>query len=111
MPWSPSSPSTTWSSSAPPISGTAMVRRRVLVSGRVQGVFFRDSCRREAQHHAVSGSADNLPDGRVEVILEGGAPAVEAMIEWCRTGPRHADVDEVQVIEETPEGLHGFRTG
>ena len=88
-----------------------MVRRRVLVSGRVQGVFFRDSCRQEAQHHAVAGSADNLPDGRVEVILEGEAAAVEAMIEWCRSGPRHADVDDLEVIEETPEGIQGFRTG
>jgi acylphosphatase len=88
-----------------------MVRRRVLVSGRVQGVFFRDSCRQEAQNHAVAGSADNLPDGRVEVILEGEAAAVEAMIEWCRSGPRHADVDDLEVIEETPEGIQGFRTG
>ena len=88
-----------------------MVRRRVLVSGRVQGVFFRDSCRQEAQNHAVAGAADNLPDGRVEVILEGEAAAVEAMIEWCRSGPRHADVDDLEVIEETPEGIQGFRTG
>jgi acylphosphatase len=88
-----------------------MVRRRVLVSGRVQGVFFRDSCRQEAQRHAVAGSADNLPDGRVEVILEGEATSVEDMIEWCRNGPRHADVDDVEVLEEAPEGLKGFRTG
>lgn len=88
-----------------------MVRRRALVSGRVQGVFFRDSCRQEAQRHAVAGSADNLPDGRVQVILEGEAASVEAMIEWCRSGPRHADVDDVEVLEETPEGLQGFRTG
>jgi acylphosphatase len=88
-----------------------VLRRRVLVSGRVQGVFFRDSCRQEAQRHAVAGSADNLPDGRVEVILEGEPTAVDAMIEWCRNGPRHADVDDVEVLEEAPEGLQGFRTG
>ncbi len=86
------------------------VRKRVLVSGRVQGVFFRDSARREAQSQGLGGSAKNLHDGRVEVILEGDEEAVERMIEWCRSGPDHADVDAVEVTDEEPSGTTGFST-
>lgn len=85
-----------------------MVRRRVLVSGRVQGVFFRDSCRQTAGEHGVAGSAANLPDGCVEIILEGEPDAVDAVVEWCRSGPSHADVDGVDVTDESPLGLSGF---
>ncbi|MGH2751874.1 MAG: acylphosphatase [Actinomycetota bacterium] len=88
-----------------------MVRRRVVVRGRVQGVFFRDSCRRIAQEHGVAGAAANLPDGTVGIILEGEPEAVDAVIEWCRSGPSYADVDAVEVSEEEPEGLEGFSTG
>ena len=86
------------------------VRKRALVSGRVQGVFFRDSCRAYAREQGVSGSAQNLPDGRVEVIVEGDPAAVERVIDWCRSGPRHADVDSVEVADEEPKGLGGFQT-
>lgn len=73
------------------------VRKRALVSGRVQGVFFRDSCRREAERVGVTGSARNLDDGRVEVIAEGDEDAVEALIDWCREGSPQSQVKSVEV--------------
>src|SRR6056297_610269 len=90
------------------VTGTDVVRRRVLVSGRVQGVFFRDSCRRVAVDAGVRGWARNLDDGRVEVVAEGGADAVDAVVSWCREGPPRARVDQVAVDDETPTGLDGF---
>jgi len=86
------------------------VRKRVLVSGRVQGVFFRDSARREAQREGLGGSARNLDDGRVEVILEGDEAAADRVIAWCSAGPDHADVDSVDVTDEEPAGTTGFST-
>ena len=74
-----------------------MVRKRALVAGRVQGVFFRDSCRREAERLGVGGSARNLDDGRVEVIAEGDEDAVQALIEWCRKGSAQSKVESVEV--------------
>ncbi|MDQ3661197.1 MAG: acylphosphatase [Actinomycetota bacterium] len=85
------------------------IRRRLLVSGRVQGVFYRDSCRQEAQEKGIAGSARNLPDGRVEIILEGDKDAVERMTEWCRKGSDMARVDSVEVEEQEPQGESGFR--
>ena len=86
--------------------------RRILVSGRVQGVFYRDSCRKQAERLGVAGSARNLDDGRVEVIASGPDEAVSELIEWCRKGPPQASVDSVEVAEldasSTPDG--GFRT-
>jgi acylphosphatase len=84
------------------------VRKRILVSGRVQGVFFRDTCRRVADAGNVSGSAANLPDGRVEVIAEGENDAVDRLVEWCRSGPPYASVERVEVIDESPAGAEGF---
>ncbi len=85
------------------------IRRRLLVSGRVQGVFYRDSCRQEAQEKGIAGSARNLPDGRVEIILEGDKNAVERMTEWCQKGSDMARVDSVEVEEQEPQGESGFR--
>ncbi|MGW0753636.1 acylphosphatase [Streptomyces sp. NPDC002587] len=87
-----------------------MVRKRVIVSGTVQGVFFRDTCRREALAHGVSGWVRNLPDGDVEALFEGGEDAVAAMVRWARTGPATAEVRAVEVREETgtPQDLPGF---
>ena len=85
------------------------IRRRLLVSGQVQGVFYRDSCRQEAEEKGISGSARNLSDGRVEVILEGDEDAVGRMIEWCRRGSDMARVDSVEVEEQQPQGESGFR--
>ena len=86
-----------------------MIRYRVLVSGRVQGVFFRDSCRRMAEQHGVAGWVRNLPDGRVEAVFEGPAEDVRRLIDWAHGGPRMAVVDDVAVQSEPPEGLAAFR--
>jgi acylphosphatase len=85
------------------------VRRRVVVHGRVQGVFFRDSCERMASSAGVSGWVRNRNDGAVEAVFEGEADAVERMVGWARQGPRRADVDRVEVSEEEPVGESGFR--
>jgi acylphosphatase len=99
-----------WASSPQPnLKGVAgEVRLRVIVRGRVQGVFFRMTCAREARAQGVSGSVRNLPDGSVEAVLEGSGPAVQAMVEWCRQGPPGAHVDSVDVSAEPPLGLEGF---
>jgi acylphosphatase len=83
-------------------------RRRVIVHGRVQGVFFRDSTAQEAEAAGVAGWVRNREDGAVEAVFEGEAEAVERMIEFCRSGPSRADVDRLDVSEEQPEGLSGF---
>lgn len=85
------------------------VRRRVVVRGEVQGVFFRDSTRSEAERRGVAGWVSNRGDGSVEAVFEGSAEAVDALVEWSRAGPSRADVREVEVVEEEPEGLEGFR--
>jgi len=84
------------------------IRRRVKAHGRVQGVFFRDSTRSEAQARGVAGWARNCSDGSVEAAFEGPAPAVEALIEFVRSGPGHARVERVDVDEEEPTGATGF---
>lgn len=86
-----------------------MIRRRALVHGRVQGVFFRDTTRRVAIANAVAGSAANRTDGTVEIILEGDPDAVEAVLAFCRQGPEGAAVSRVEVFDEEPAGLQGFR--
>ena len=85
-----------------------MIRRRVIVRGLVQGVFFRDSTRRLAQRHGVSGWVANRADGAVEAVFEGEAEAVEWVVAFSRKGPRGAKVESVEVTEEKPEGLSGF---
>jgi len=85
-----------------------MIRRRVIVRGLVQGVFFRDSTRRLAQRHGVSGWVANRADGAVEAVFEGEAEAVERLVAFSRQGPRGAQVESVEVAEEEPEGLSGF---
>ena len=84
------------------------IRLRLLIHGRVQGVWFRDSVRRTAAEHGVSGWAENLPDGSVEAVLEGDRAAVQAVATFCRRGPRHARVDHVDEHQEEAEGLEGF---
>jgi len=73
------------------------IRARVLISGRVQGVFFRQSAATAARARDLAGSVRNLPDGRVEAVFQGPRPDVEASIEWCRTGPPSAKVFDIQV--------------
>jgi acylphosphatase len=84
------------------------VRRRVIVSGRVQGVFFRDTTRRMAVSRGVSGWARNRDDGAVEAVFEGEPQAVESMVRFVREGPPRAEVEDVQVAEEAPEDIEGF---
>jgi acylphosphatase len=86
----------------------AVTRRNVVARGRVQGVFFRDSTRREAERRGVAGWAANRSDGAVEAVFEGESEAVEAMVEFIRRGPGHAEVSDVEVREQDPEGLQGF---
>jgi acylphosphatase len=86
-----------------------VVRYRVLISGLVQGVFFRDSCQRMAERHGVRGWVRNLPDGSVEAVFEGDAEEVGQLVEWSRCGPRSAVVEDVRVRPEPPEGLTGFQ--
>lgn len=85
-----------------------MIRRRVVVHGTVQGVFFRASCQREAAARGVTGWVSNRPDGAVEAVFEGADSAVEALVEWCREGPPHAEVSGVDVTSEEPGGSSGF---
>jgi acylphosphatase len=87
------------------------VRKRVRAHGRVQGVFFRDSVRREAERRGVAGTARNCGDGTVEVVFEGEPDAVDALVRYVRDDPGHSAVARVDVSEEEPEGLSGFRTG
>lgn len=83
-------------------------RRHVVISGEVQGVSFRDATREEAQGAGVAGWVRNRDDGSVEAVFEGDADAVERLVEWCRSGPRSADVDGVEASEEDPQGESGF---
>jgi acylphosphatase len=85
-----------------------VIRRRVVVHGHVQGVFFRDSVRRTARQRGVNGWIANRADGTVEAVFEGRPDAVERMVDLCREGPRGARVDSVDVSDEEPEGLSDF---
>ena len=86
------------------------VRRRVVVHGRVQGVFFRDTAAREASAHGVSGWVRNTPEGTVEAVFEGEPEAVERLVGFAEEGPAEAQVERVETFEEEPEGLAGFET-
>jgi acylphosphatase len=85
-----------------------LVRRRVVIHGWVQGVFFRDSLRQLAERHGVSGWARNTWDGTVEAVFEGDPHVVERILAFAHHGPEGARVDRVDVTEEEPEGLQGF---
>jgi acylphosphatase len=85
------------------------MRRRVIVHGRVQGVFFRDTTRRLAESRGVAGWARNNPDGSVEAVFEGDADAVDEMVRFAQEGPRGAAVERAEVVDEEPEGLTGFQ--
>lgn len=76
--------------------------------GRVQGVFFRDTCRREAERAGVAGWVRNEPDGSVGAVFEGPVAAVEQLVAWCHAGPPHARVERVEVMETRPDGSTTF---
>ena len=87
-----------------------VIRRHVVVRGRVQGVFFRDSCREQARLLGVSGWVRNRSDGSsVEAVFEGSEEAVRRMVAWCHHGPPRAFVEAVDVVDEPPEGEATFR--
>ncbi len=86
-----------------------MIRRRVRVHGRVQGVWFRGATQATAQAAGVAGWVRNLSDGTIEAVFEGPPEGVAAILAFCRSGPRGARVDRLEESEETPEGIEGFR--
>lgn len=90
------------------MSGDTVIRRHLTVSGRVQGVFYRETLRRKAKEVGVAGWARNTRDG-LEAELEGPREVVEPLIAWCRTGPPHAVVIHVHVEDRDPTGETGFR--
>jgi acylphosphatase len=85
-----------------------VVRRRVIVHGDVQGVFFRETTRRLAQQHDLGGWVRNNRDGTVEAVFEGDEEDVEPIVRFVHEGPRGAHVERVETFEEEPEGLGGF---
>lgn len=85
-----------------------MIRHRVVVHGAVQGVFFRDTCRREANQQGVNGWVTNRLDGTVEAVFEGNEDGVRSMISWVHHGPPAARVTDVETVEEPVQGLTGF---
>ncbi len=88
--------------------GEERIRRRAVVHGQVQGVFFRDGTRERARAHGVVGWVCNRGDGAVEAVLEGPEEAVGRVLRFLETGPPRAQVDRVDVSAEEPEGLSGF---
>jgi acylphosphatase len=84
------------------------VRVRAVVAGRVQGVWFRESCRREADRLGVTGWVTNRADGRVEIEAEGDRAAVDALVAWAHRGPPRATVERVTVEPRAPDGSSGF---
>jgi acylphosphatase len=84
-------------------------RSHILIYGFVQGVGFRFAVQRAASSRGVSGWVRNRPDGAVEAVFEGEPEDVDALVDFCRRGPRGAEVERVEVEEELPEGLGGFR--
>lgn len=88
---------------------TTLIRRRIRVTGQVQGVGYRYSCRREAESARVAGWVANRDDGSVEVVVEGSPDAVGSLVDWCRRGPAGGSVSDLEVSEEEPTGECGFR--
>jgi acylphosphatase len=86
----------------------AVIRKRLRVRGRVQGVFFRGATERQARALGLAGWVCNCDDGSVEAVFEGAPARVEEAVAFCREGPRGARVDHVECSDETPEGLGDF---
>jgi len=93
----------------PPRGDDRLVARRAIVRGRVQGVFFRDSTRAEAERRGVAGWVANRRDGAVEAHLEGAADAVQLLIDFVSSGPARARVERVEVTEIAPRGFNSFQ--
>jgi acylphosphatase len=88
--------------------GSSTIRRRVLVHGRVQGVGFRASCLRRATDAGLGGWVRNTEHGDVEAAFEGPSAAVDALVDWCRTGPSWAQVQSIDVTDDAARGETTF---
>jgi acylphosphatase len=84
------------------------VRRHLFISGHVQGVGFRAKAQRQAETLGVNGWVANLPDGRVEVVIEGEPALVDQLVDWCRSGPARATITDVTIESEAPAGESSF---
>jgi acylphosphatase len=84
-----------------------MVRAHILVTGRVQGVFYRGTAQQEGRRLGLVGEIRNLPDGSVEAIVEGERASIDEFVRWCRRGPEMAEVEDVEVTLGEAKG--GFR--
>ncbi len=93
----------------PPEPTADLVRCRVIVSGRVQGVFYRDTCRRVADRLGLCGWVRNRSDGTVEAVIEGDRDDVGELVAWCREGPPRSIVTDVRIIDEPVAGEGPFR--
>ncbi len=82
---------------------------RIYITGTVQGVFFRNFIKQNAERLNVKGFVRNLEDGRVEVFIEGEAEKVRQMIELCKKGPRHAKIRKIDIKEEKFQGMRNFK--
>ena len=91
------------------MTGPERRRAHAVITGRVQGVFYRASCRDEAAARGLAGWVRNNPDGSVEAVFEGPEAVVREMLDWCRRGPPSAAVERVEVTWETAVGERGFR--
>jgi acylphosphatase len=107
-PWPTSHAKESANGAPSPLDCGGVIRRRVVVRGDVQGVFFRESCRREALTAGVSGWIRNRADGSVEAVFEGSEEAVDSLCSWCRHGPPHARVEQVDVRAEPARGDSSF---
>lgn len=85
------------------------LQAHVFVSGQVQGVFYRSETQSTADKLGIEGWVRNLADGRVEAVFEGEKTAIEAMVNWCHQGSPAAQVNEVTVDYNQPQGLSGFQ--
>lgn len=82
---------------------------RIYITGTVQGVFFREFIKENAERQDVKGFVRNLEDGRIEIFLEGDTNSVNKMIELCRSGPKHAQISNIEVKDETFQGFKEFK--
>lgn len=86
-----------------------MYQAHLIISGRVQGIFYRASCQEVAESYSLKGYVKNLPTGQVEVVAQGEKEKIEKLIEWCRKGPPGAGVSEVSIKwQEVKEEFRGF---
>jgi len=86
----------------------ALICKRCLVDGRVQGVFYRATTHRKALDIGINGWVRNLPDGKVEALLQGESTQVEQMLDWLWQGPSNSHVTSVQCYDEQPISTDSF---